>query len=365
MRATELFIQSNLAISCQRMGDVDAALPHFRRASEISAEVMANPFEDATLASEALHAYALLCAEHGLSEDAEAAANRIEVLPLTSEITLNRSAIQQIAQSRFRFITEGADGIKSSFESSIQTLVFKFGVRSNPVQFQYAAYVQVLLDFGLRDEAFAIIRRRLLDLDYWYQNRLIFDRPASDSARQLEQRRTIAAFNSRARSREEKLKALDAAASEIYGSGDHDAAFKAYLEAADLGSIDSQFMVGTLYQCGIGCEIDMEKAREYYAYAAERGHKIAQHYYGALLQMGLGGPVDMEAAVYWYYRAVLQGFPAAFDNLYAAYSLTASGQVSRCFLIELKLRAAENGVSGALDQAMELFRSPVETLVKV
>ena len=144
---------------------------------------------------------------------------------------------------------------------------------------------------------------------------------------------------------------MDAAASEIYGSGDHDAAFKAYLEAADLGSIDSQFMVGTLYQCGIGCEIDMEKAREYYAYAAERGHKIAQHYYGALLQMGLGGPVDMEAAV--------------FDNLYAAYSLTASGQVSRCFLIELKLRAAENGVSGALDQAMELFRSPVETLVKV
>jgi len=365
MHATELFIQSNLAIANQRLGDIDSALPYFRRAGEIGAEVLSNPFEDASRANEALHAFAIFCAENDLSDEATALAEQIELQPLGAGTDLKRSAWQHIARARFQFIVEGIDGLHSAFRSSIQKLVFKFGVRSSPVQFQFAAYAEVLLDFGHETEAIEVIRARLLDLDYWYQNRLIFDRPKRTAEDAVSFRKKIAAFDVRSKSQTEKLNRLEAAASQVYQSGDHDAAFNAYLEVADMGSIDCQFMVGTFFQCGIGCEIDMEKAREYYLYASERGHMVAQHYLGALIQMGLGGPIDIEEAIYWYYRSVEQGYPAAFDNLYAAYSLSASGQVSRCFLIELKLRAAENGIVGSLDDAMELFRSPVQSLIKV
>jgi len=365
MRATELFIQSNLATANQRLGDIDAALPHFRRATDIGIDVLSRPFEDATQASEALHAFAMLCANNGLSEDASATAEKIDLQPIGVGPTARHAALQHVARARFLFIIEGREALNASFESNIQQSIEEFGIRSNPVQIQFAAYVQVLVDFGFPDEAIAVIRARLLDLDYWYLNRIVFDRPETEAAMAAKLESKIEKFNRQAKSQAEKIAALEAQASQAYQTGDHAPAFKAYLDVADMGSINSQFMIGTFYQCAIGCEVDMEKAREYYRYASLRGHIIAQHYFGALLQMGLGGPVDMDTAVYWYSRAAEKGYAPALENFYVGYGQRTYGPPSYCSLIEIKLRAVEAGNMAALPDAMDLFRQQVSTLVRI
>ncbi|MEE2566472.1 tetratricopeptide repeat protein [Hyphobacterium marinum] len=363
MRATELFIQSNLAEVNHKLGDIDAALPHFRRAVDVAIDTLRHPFENGEAASKSLHAVAMAYFDRQLDSEARQAADAAAQAREDTDPKSPHSTTLQAAEARFRYITDGTGKMTASFVSAIADAEAEFGVRSDQVQAQHAALAQVLVDFGHLDEAIAVMRERMLDLDYWYNNRLVFDVPETEIG--TDGSELTAKFIRTAKLEAERIAEIEAVASKSYQAGEHDTAFAKYLEAADLGSVESQFMIGTFYQCGIGCEIDMVKAREYYLYASRQNHKVAQHYYGALLQMGLGGDVDIRAAAYWYKRSADQDFLPALDNLCACYWISAQGSVSYCSAIELRLRAAKAGNTSAMIPALEQYRQPVAALIRI
>ncbi|EJK71000.1 hypothetical protein THAOC_07598, partial [Thalassiosira oceanica] len=59
-------------------------------------------------------------------------------------------------------------------------------------------------------------------------------------------------------------------------------AFELYTEAAELGSTDALFSLGTAYRQGHGVQQDEAKAVEFFAKAAMQGHVITRHNLGGL-----------------------------------------------------------------------------------
>ncbi len=57
---------------------------------------------------------------------------------------------------------------------------------------------------------------------------------------------------------------------------DCEKAFRWFYNAAVQGDSDSQFVLGTCYEDGIGVEADLTEAREWYGRAAEQGHREAK-----------------------------------------------------------------------------------------
>ena len=53
-------------------------------------------------------------------------------------------------------------------------------------------------------------------------------------------------------------------------------AVKYFKEAAKKGHVAAKYELGCMYENGIGCEIDMEKANEHYNAAASNGHTVAK-----------------------------------------------------------------------------------------
>ena len=60
----------------------------------------------------------------------------------------------------------------------------------------------------------------------------------------------------------------------------HDDAFEYLTKAAELGDIDSHYMLGNLYYKGIGVEEDTEKAVHHWEKAAIEGQVVARHNLG-------------------------------------------------------------------------------------
>ena len=59
--------------------------------------------------------------------------------------------------------------------------------------------------------------------------------------------------------------------------GDHDAAFKYFTEAAELGDFDAHYQLSCLYREGEGVEEDEKKILFHLKEAAIAGHPIARH----------------------------------------------------------------------------------------
>ena len=79
--------------------------------------------------------------------------------------------------------------------------------------------------------------------------------------------------------------------------------------AAEQGSIESEWVLSTMYEFGqAGLAVDHTESFKWALKAAQRGHMIAQHNVATAYFHGTGVEQNLEQALYWYRRAAEQGF---------------------------------------------------------
>ena len=97
----------------------------------------------------------------------------------------------------------------------------------------------------------------------------------------------------------------------VYG-----AAMSWYERGAREGSAKEQYLLGLLYEKGVGPRVqDAGKALRWFFAAAEQGHSRAQYKIASSYHFGKGIGVDLNKAAVWYRRAAVQGLPQAQYNL--------------------------------------------------
>ncbi len=97
--------------------------------------------------------------------------------------------------------------------------------------------------------------------------------------------------------------------------GDYAAALRVWRPLAEGGDAESQFLMGWLYQYGLGVQIDYVEALRWYQRAAKQNYAQAQSNIGVMYDVGLGQPQDQREAANWYRQAAEQGNAAAQFNL--------------------------------------------------
>ena len=94
-----------------------------------------------------------------------------------------------------------------------------------------------------------------------------------------------------------------------------------YRQAAKLGDISSQYLLGKMYESAKGTRQDMRQAAIWYAQAAEQGHSKAQATLGFMYSKGNGVNQNYSQAANWYQKAAEQGHMNAQYNLAYLYTL--------------------------------------------
>lgn len=100
---------------------------------------------------------------------------------------------------------------------------------------------------------------------------------------------------------------LFAAGRDAYRAGDHQTALTDFLQAAELGHAESQFLCGQMYRRGVGVEANDKAALGWYKKAAGQGHVGGQMACGSIYEEGRGTAIDLKRALSWYERAAKQG----------------------------------------------------------
>lgn len=85
------------------------------------------------------------------------------------------------------------------------------------------------------------------------------------------------------------------------------------------GHVRSQFMMGTIYEQGLGVPKDLAAAARWYRKAGEGGNDSAQYNLGILYQFGRGVPKDAAKAAHWLRLAADQGHERAQNSLSTLY----------------------------------------------
>lgn len=94
-----------------------------------------------------------------------------------------------------------------------------------------------------------------------------------------------------------------------------------YQQAAKLGDVSSQYLLGKMYEDAKGSEKNLRQAANWYAQAAQQGHTKAQATLGFMYSKGNGVNQDYSQAIIWYQKAAEQGHMNAQYNLAYLYSL--------------------------------------------
>jgi len=105
----------------------------------------------------------------------------------------------------------------------------------------------------------------------------------------------------------DQSEALFAAGRDAYRAGDYPAALESFLQAAELGHAESQFLCGQMYRRGVGVEANDKAALGWYKKAAGQGHVGGQMACGSIYEEGRGTAIDLKRALSWYERAAKQG----------------------------------------------------------
>lgn len=100
---------------------------------------------------------------------------------------------------------------------------------------------------------------------------------------------------------------LFAAGRDAYRAGDYSAALEDFLQAAEQGHAESQFLCGQMYRRGIGIEANDKLALNWYKRAAKQGHLGGQMACGSIYEEGRGTEIDLKRALSWYEQAAKQG----------------------------------------------------------
>tara|TARA_B100000676_G_scaffold204817_1_gene201056 strand:+ start:1644 stop:2297 length:654 start_codon:yes stop_codon:yes gene_type:complete len=88
---------------------------------------------------------------------------------------------------------------------------------------------------------------------------------------------------------------------------------------AQAGHVRSQFMLGTIYEQGLGLPSDLNAAAYWYEKAATGNNPSAQYNLGIFYQFGKGVPKSAEKAAAWLLRAANNGHGKAQNNLSTFY----------------------------------------------
>lgn len=88
---------------------------------------------------------------------------------------------------------------------------------------------------------------------------------------------------------------------------------------AEQGDARAQFMMGTIYEQGLGVPKDLATAARWYRLAADGGNASAQYNLGVFYQFGKGVPKDPTLAAHWLLKAAEQGHGRAQNNLSTFY----------------------------------------------
>jgi len=118
-------------------------------------------------------------------------------------------------------------------------------------------------------------------------------------------------------------------------------------KAANQGHVDSQKALGSMYFSGRGVPLSYEKAMELYLMAAEQGHPHAQKYVALGYRRGLGLTADPEKAAYWQAEADKQSGPETTVAFIEAFEKPETEVHSDKEIFDEFLRQAEKGTTRA------------------
>ena len=96
---------------------------------------------------------------------------------------------------------------------------------------------------------------------------------------------------------------------------DNAIAVKKYRKAANQGSVEAQFDLGSMYYSGQGVPQDYAEAVKWFRKAAQGGSVEAQYNLASMYYMGQGVPQDYGESVKWFRRVAEQGSASAQFNL--------------------------------------------------
>src|SRR5271166_6286743 len=107
--------------------------------------------------------------------------------------------------------------------------------------------------------------------------------------------------------------------------GDYSTALQLWLPLANQGDAVAQYLVGGLYNWGLGVPVDYAEAMKWFHEAADQGNALAQFQVGVAYAGGQGVPEDQAEALKWFHEAADQG------NALAQYALfcTTAGKALR------------------------------------
>jgi len=117
--------------------------------------------------------------------------------------------------------------------------------------------------------------------------------------------------------------------------------------AANQGHAGSQKALGSMYFSGRGVPQDYAKSMELYLMAAEQGHPHAQKYVALGYQRGMGLPLDPKKSAYWKAEAAKQSGPETSVAFLDAYQQEETELHSDQDVFEEFLRQAEKGTTRA------------------
>ena len=130
---------------------------------------------------------------------------------------------------------------------------------------------------------------------------------------------------------------------------------------AELGEVEAQFKLGSMYEKGRGLKSDYKMALYWYKKAAEGGNAGAQNQLGSMYESGRGVKKDYKKAVEWYMKAAKQGLAVAQSNLaskyYYGYGVRQSNEQA---LYWLKL-GAEGGYAQAQNNLGYMYANGIGT----
>ncbi|HUW26914.1 MAG TPA: tetratricopeptide repeat protein [Gallionella sp.] len=108
-------------------------------------------------------------------------------------------------------------------------------------------------------------------------------------------------------------------AKRAYAEGDFAKVEKICEPLAEQGVSEAQFILGSIYEAGIGVPQNYTEAVKWYRRAAEQGNTKAQSKLGAMYDIGIGVPQDYTEVIKWWRLAAEQGDAFAQCNLAAKY----------------------------------------------
>jgi uncharacterized protein len=141
----------------------------------------------------------------------------------------------------------------------------------------------------------------------------------------------------------------------LYKAGQHAAAAKVFLRAAEMGNPRAQLQIGYQYNFGEGVPKNAAEAVKWYRRAADQGDATAQANLGGMYEDGAGVPEDWGEAARWYRKSAEQDNASGQFRLGRAYQFGIGVHQNRKLAVEWFQKASGNGNAQARYFAQHLL----------